>query len=423
MERLAIIGTGIAGLGCAYFLHPHYDITLFEKNDYIGGHVNTVEVTRPNGVIPVDTGFMVFNHITYPNLCKLFDRLEAKTLATDMSFSVQHREQDLEWNGAGYNRLFGQRKNLLRPRFWRMLFQLNRFNQDAIEAIENASYGEMTIQDYVDARGYGDDMLNLYLLPMSSSIWSNRPEKIRHFPIRTLLMFFRNHGFLGMDTHYQWYTVVGGAKTYVQKMIAPFAHAIRSDSPVLQVTQAADQVILTLKNGETHRFDKVVLATHADEALALLTNPDALQQRLLSPFRYEHNLAQLHTDASVMPQTKRCWAAWNYRIDMQGGGDKRCSTHYWMNRLQHISGKTQYIVSINGDHLVDPESVLQTIDYEHPIYTLEAIRAQEELDQLNTPQTGRRVFFSGSYFKYGFHEDAFSSAVKLCEQLTGGPVW
>jgi predicted NAD/FAD-binding protein len=421
VKRIAIIGTGIAGLGCAHFLHRRFNLALYEKNDHIGGHTNTVSVTEENRSVPIDTGFMVFNEVTYPNLTRLFQELGVAVKPTKMSFSVQHLPTGLEFCGSSLNHLFAQRKNLLRPRFWRMLRQINRFNSEAVAALNGLEFQAHTLGEYVRERNYGDDFLNFYLVPMSSAVWSTPPELMLDFPAVTLLRFFHNHGFLGLHTQHPWLTVVNGAKSYVEKLTAPFHDKIGLYRAAAGVRREGGGVKVTDVSGQTEMFDHVIFASHADETLKLLGDADERERRLLGEFKYQPNLALLHTDASVMPKTKRCWASWNYRIDYDAGGRICPSTIYWMNSLQGVSDRVNYFVSINGADFVNPAAVLKRIPYEHPVFSLGAIRAQRELPKLNARMSN--VFFCGSYFRHGFHEDAFTSALELCRLISGERLW
>ena len=417
MKRLAIIGTGIAGLGCAHFLHRRYELSLYEKNDYPGGHSNTVSVTENQRSVPIDTGFMVFNRVTYPNLTRLFAELGVAIKPTDMSFSVMHRPTGLEYCGSSLNHLFAQRRNLLRPRFWRMLAQINRFNTEAMAALAGTEFQNHTLGDYVRERRYGEDFLNFYLVPMSSAVWSTPPDLMLEFPALTLLRFFHNHGFLGLHTQHPWLTVVNGARAYVERLTAPFRDKIRLERGATSVSRVAGKVLVTDASGRTESFDHVILASHADDTLRLLTDADERERAVLGEFKYQPNSALLHTDESVMPRSRRCWAAWNYRMDGDAEGRISPSTIYWMNRLQGVSDRQNYFVSINGEKSVNPNTVLKRIHYEHPVFNRGAIQAQAELPRLNERMTS--VFFCGSYFRNGFHEDAFTSALDLCRQLTG----
>jgi predicted NAD/FAD-binding protein len=417
VKSLAIIGTGIAGLGCAHFLHPQFRLTLYEKNDYPGGHTNTVSVAENDRLVPVDTGFMVFNQVTYPNLTRLFRELGVAVKPAKMSFSVQHLPTRLEFCGTSLNHIFAQRRNLVRPRFWKMVLAINRFNAEAVETLNSAEFANITLGDYVRLKNYGDDFLNFYLVPMSSAVWSTPPGLMLQFPAVTLLRFFHNHGFLGLHTQHPWFTVVNGAKSYVDKLTAPFRDQIRLRRGATSVRRTNGRVNITDVSGQTETYDQVIFASHADETLKLLADADERERALLGEFKYQPNSALLHTDASVMPRKKLCWASWNYRIDRGPDGKISPSTVYWMNSLQGVSDRQNYFVSINGENSVNPKSVLKRIQYEHPLFSLGAIRAQSKLTELNEAMTG--VFFCGSYFKYGFHEDAFTSALELCRRLTG----
>jgi predicted NAD/FAD-binding protein len=414
MTRVAIVGTGIAGLGCAHFLHRDFDLTILEQNSYAGGHSNTVFVEEPGTgrSLPVDTGFMVFNRVTYPLLNRLFDRLGVESKPTNMSFSVRHADSGLEYCGSSINHLFAQRRNLLSPRFYRMLASINRFNSEAVEALDNPAYREITLGEYVDKRGYGADFLDLYLAPM------------RTFPAITLLRFFHNHGFLGLSTQHPWFTVVGGAKAYVDKITSPWKDRIRLGDPARRITRAAKGVQVTLNSGEVQVFDKVILACHADQALSLLSDPSASESRLLGEFKYQANTATLHTDSSVMPRTRLAWASWNYEINRSPAGESSTATHYWMNSLQGVSQRQDYFVSINRPSAIDPSRVLKSIEYDHPLFNLGAHRAQAELPAMNAEAGGTTdTYFAGSYFRYGFHEDAFMSAAGLSGLLLGRDPW
>ena len=423
MSRLAIIGSGIAGLGCAHFLHARHQLTIYEQNDYAGGHTHTVVVDEAGRPVPIDTGFMVFNRVTYPNLLRLFHELGVETKPTDMSFSVQHLPSGLEYNGGSVNLLFVQRRNLFRPRHWRMLMAIARFNQEAVTALDDPRYAEMSLREYVAARGYGDDMFNFYLAPMSSAVWSTPPDKIGEFPAMTLLRFWHNHGFLGLHTQHPWWTVCGGAKSYVEKITAPFRHRLQLGRKAVRVTRGNGGVEVAAADGAVERFDKVILACHGDQALALLGDPTPLETRLLREFAYQPNTATLHTDDRFMPRRRRCWASWNYRIALGEDGGTLPETHYWMNRLQAVSERENYFVSLNCHERVRPEKVLRRIEYEHPLFTLGAIRAQKELPMLNRLGSNQTTYYAGAWFKYGFHEDGFASALECARAVSGEPIW
>jgi predicted NAD/FAD-binding protein len=411
-EKLAIIGTGIAGMGAAHLLQKHYDISLFEKNKYVGGHTNTVFVEEDGVQIPIDTGFMVFNKETYPNLLNLFNELCVPIKKTDMSFSVQHKTSNLEYCGSGFNGLFAQRKNLFSPAFIKMLLQINRFNKESVQDLNCGFLKNLSIADYIGQKSYSSDFLEKYLLPMSSAIWSTPPDTSLQFPAESLVRFFLNHGMLGMHTHFQWYTVENGSESYKKRLIAPFQDKIKINSKIDSIKKTGDKVEVITKNNERYLFDKVIVAAHANEALQMLSNPSWLQQDLLSKFQYQKNLAVLHSDTSVMPKNKKVWSSWNYLID-QKNGENRTTTIYNMNSLQNVSDKKHYFVSINPIDL-DERKIHKVLTYFHPIFTLESLKAQKRLHELN--QEGS-IYFCGSYFRYGFHEDAYASAVQLSEQI------
>ena len=423
MPKLAIIGTGIAGLGCAHFLHERYDLTLYEQNDYVGGHTNTVTVVEKGRPVPIDTGFMVFNHVTYPHLTRLFRELQVATKPTSMSFSVQHTPTGLEYNGGSLNLLFAQRRNLLRPRFWRMLLAIQRFNTEAILALADEQWSGYTLREYVAKRGYGQDMLHYYLVPMGSAVWSTPPELMLDFPAMTLLRFWHNHGFLGLHTQHPWFTVVNGARSYVEKITAPFRDRVQLRRKAVQVARAHGSVWVTSEDGASEEYDKVILACHGDQALRLLSDPTELEARLLRPFKYQPNTATVHTDTAMMPRCQRCWASWNYRIDAAADGAALPTTHYWMNSLQGVSPKVNYFVSLNCHDRIAPEKVLRRIEYEHPLFDLPAIAAQKELPGLNRLSSAQTTYYAGAWFKYGFHEDGFTSALECARAVTGEPLW
>lgn len=411
--KTAIIGTGIAGMGCGYFLHNKDEITIYEQNDYVGGHTNTIAVEEDGKVVFMDTGFMVFNFETYPNLCKLFDEIDAPIKKTDMSFSVQHIPTGLEYSGTSVNHLFAQRKNLFNISYLKMLLQIKRFNEESIAILDDPKYADYSIGRFVRERKYGDDMLWKYLVPMSAAVWSTPMENMLDFPAVTLIRFFKNHGFLGLNTQHQWYTLKNGSQSYREKLIAPFKNKIHINRKAISVGLSGHKAIVKASDGTEEIFDRVIIATHGDQALNLLTAPDRMQQELLSKFKYQFNKAVVHTDEAIMPNKKLAWSSWNYRIE-ERGDQLIPSTIYWMNKLQGVSEKVNYFVSIDPQDSLNEKKIIRSIDYEHPLFDVPAIQAQTHLSVLN--ESGP-IYFCGSYFKYGFHEDAFASAVKLCDSL------
>jgi predicted NAD/FAD-binding protein len=424
MQRLAIIGSGISGLGSAWFLHREYDITVFEAADYIGGHTHTITVDDGDRLAPIDTGFMVFNHVTYPHLTRLFQTLNVPTKRTDMSFSVQNVARGLEYCGSSLNHLFAQRRNLFRPSFYRMLWQIDRFNREAKVALDAPELSRMSLDDYVQRGGYGQDFFGLYLIPMCSAVWSTPPEKMRQFPAASLLRFFHNHGFLGLHTQHPWWTVAGGAQSYVEKLVVPYREHIHLSTPVRAVRRLPTSGVEVSSATETNRFDKVIFACHAPTALKILGTDATLdERRLLGAFQYQPNTVTLHTDESVLPRAHLAWAAWNFRIDSAVVG-QNVSTHYWMNRLQGVSDRKNYFVSVEGCHLLDRKQTLRTFAEEHPLFDLAAGQAQPEIAGLNAAARGRtETYFAGAWQRYGFHEDGLLSAVNLATFLLGRDPW
>jgi predicted NAD/FAD-binding protein len=413
MQKLAIIGTGIAGMGCAHLLQKKYELTIYEQNDYIGGHTNTITVDEDGTSVYFDTGFMVFNRETYPLLCLLFEEIGAPVKKTDMSFSVQHKPSGLEYCGSGLNGLFAQRRNLFRPSYVKMLADIARFNKESIRILDDPRYANHTLREYIREFGFSDDMLWKYLIPMSSAVWSTPMDKMLDFPAVTLIRFFHNHGFLGLHTQHQWYTLENGSQAYREILIEPFRKNIRINCAVRKVSRENGKATVTAADGSELVYDKVILACHADQTLPLLAEAQPEEQRLLGAFRYQENIATVHADESQMPGKQRAWSSWNYRIE-EKGGQLQPSTVYWMNRLQGVYEKKNYFVSIGNPEGINEGNVISRIRYEHPLFDVPARKAQEELYLLN--QSGP-LYFCGSYFKYGFHEDAYASAVNLCKQL------
>lgn len=416
MKKVAIVGTGMAGMSAAYFLRDHLDLTIFEKNDYIGGHTNTVYVEEDGIQKPIDSGFIVFNEVTYPNMVKLFKELGVPYYDSDMSFSVLETKSGLEYNGSSlWNGLFAQKRNLFRPAYWKMLLDIQKLCKLAPKLVDDPRYESLTVRDLVEKEGYGQEFLDHFVVPMSSAVWSTPHDKMLDFPAKTLIRFFLNHGFLGLDTQHQWKTVQAGSQTYKMKIIDSFKDRIKVSHGVKSVEVKGDKAELVTVKGETFQFDHVIFASHADETLAMIKNPSTKQKELLTPFKYQENIAVLHQDESVMPKMKVNWSAWNFVYR-----DNDSFTVYYMNRLQHISQTKSYFININGEQFVDKSKVLKRIVYHHPLFDRAAVKAQEDLPGLN--KGNPVLYFCGSYFRYGFHEDALLSSVNLCEEILGRKV-
>lgn len=407
MRSVAIIGTGIAGMSAAARMASSCDLTLYERNGYVGGHTNTVEVFDGHAQVPVDTGFMVYNEVTYPRLTQLFDSLGVETMETDMSFGVYHVGQNLYWSSRLPTGLFAQRRNLGSPRFWRLLSEINRFNRSAQKVLNEKSWAHATLADFIHEERFSRTFLDLYLLPMIAAIWTSPHDQMLEFPASTLIRFLHNHGLLGFTTQHPWRTIKGGSRSYREKLIAPFRERIQTHRPAVEVTPTGDgKAAVTDDTGARATFDAVVIATHADEARALLRTPTFEEDRLLSAFRYGANTVALHSDPRVMPPRRSAWASWNYRVEpsVDKTGPVRASTHYWMNRLQGVSDQQDFFVSVNAPTgTVHSDKLHWKATYHHPYFDLSAARAQTELSNLNRQGP---LYFAGSYFRYGFHEDA-----------------
>jgi predicted NAD/FAD-binding protein len=416
-KKVAIVGTGMAGMSAAYFLKDHFDLTIFEKNDYIGGHTNTVYIQEENEEKPIDSGFIVFNEVTYPLMLKLFKELQVPYYDSDMSFSVLETKSGLEYNGSSlWNGLFAQKRNLFKPSFWKMILDIQKLCKMAPKIISESKYETMTVRDFVKKEGYGQEFLDHFVVPMSSAVWSTPQDKMLDFPMKMLVRFFLNHGFLGLDTQHQWKTVEKGSQTYKLKIIETFKDKIQINNGVKSVEVKDDNVILKTEKGETHTFDHVIFSSHADETLQMIKNPTERQKELLSPFKYQENIAILHTDETVMPKIKKNWSSWNFVYKKNDA-----FTVYYMNRLQKISKKKNYFININGEEFVDKNKIIKRIVYHHPVFDSNTYKAQETLSELN--KNNPKLYFCGAYFRYGFHEDALFSSVNLCEEILGKKVF
>lgn len=414
-KRIAVIGSGISGLSTAYHLRNQADVTLFEAGSYFGGHTHTVDVTlqSPQGMVTqgVDTGFLVFNERTYPGLIGLFAELQVQTSASDMSFSVQtpraSGQRAMEWSGSNLNTVFAQRNNLLSPTFLGMLRDVLRFNTLA-NALADRGQDHALMQplgEFLDTHKFGSAFRHWYLLPMLGCIWSCPTDQMLQFPVATMVRFCHNHGLIQVVNRPQWFTVTGGAKHYVEKLLQHIPHT-HLQTPVERI-ERNDIGVRVFTAGGAEDFDGVVLACHADQALSLLAQPTPQEQALLGAIRYHPNKAVLHTDTSVMPKKKLAWAAWNYeRATDLGLESSRVCLHYWINRLQPLPFSQDVVVSLNPVRAIDPSKVLGEYDYAHPVFDLAAIKAQSQLSSLQGQQN---TWYAGAWMGYGFHEDGFKA--------------
>ncbi len=414
-RKIAVIGSGIAGMASAWLLDKRYQVTLIDKNDYIGGHTNTVSVFDPETGKPlaVDTGFIVYNEPNYPNLVGLFTSLGVQSRPTTMSFAASIIDSGLEYAGSDLNTLFAQRRNLLSPRFLKLVYDILKFNRAAKALINDTKLSsDLTLGEFLQLHKIGKAMQNDYLLPMAAAIWSCPPSQMSAFPARSFAQFFDNHGLLNVKDRPQWRTVIGGSQAYVAKLLNSFSGQIITNNGVVKVVRTADLVTLTLKDGQQLEFDDIIIATHADEALAMLDEATIDEQRYLSAFRYQANDTYLHTDERLMPKLKTVWSCWNYLANKSDEVSPAVSVSYWMNALQGLDTKSDYFVSLNPIMTVDPAKVIKQIHYMHPVFDNVAMSAQKQLECLQGQQ---HTWYAGSYFGYGFHEDALSSAVSVAK--------
>lgn len=413
--RVAVVGTGISGLSAAWLLNQRHDVTVYERAERIGGHSNTILATVGGSRIAVDTGFIVFNRPAYPNLSALFEALEVPTHRSDMSFSVSLDEGKLEYSGSGLRGVFGQPRNLFRPRFWSMLRDLKRFYREAPEDASAAEIEQLSLGEYLAARRYGDAFRDEHLLPMASAIWSAPPAQMLSYPAASFIRFHDNHGLLQIAGRPDWETVTGGSRNYVQRLTASFSDRIRLDTAICSVRRIAEGVLVTDSRGCTERYDHVVLATHADQALAALSDASEQEQELLGSFRYSRNLAVLHTDESFMPKRRAVWSSWNYvgtsRRDAAG-----TSVTYWMNRLQDIASDRPLFVTLNPARPPRAGMLVHSEIYEHPIFDARAMAAQKKIWLL---QSDRNTWYCGAHFGSGFHEDGLQAGLAVAEQIGG----
>ena len=419
-RRVAVVGAGIAGLAVARSLSAEAQVTLFEAGSYFGGHSNTVDVTLDGVTHGVDTGFLVFNHRTYPNLVRLFNELGVATAASDMSFSVQVPDERLEWSGSDLSSVFAQRSNLLRPRFLGMLADIVRFNKLATRLAregDETALGQ-SIGAFLDQHGFGVVFRQWYFLPMIGCIWSCPTEQMLRFPVATMIRFCHNHGLIQISDRPQWHTVRGGSRNYVQRMLASIPDA-RLNTPVRRIRRSSGaslpKAVQVSTDGGTEHFDDVVLACHSDQALRLLADPSPDERAVLGAIRYHPNRAVLHTDASVLPQRRRAWAAWNYeRARSLGDEQAAVCLHYLINRLQPLPWSTPVVVSLNPAREPAAAKVIDTLSYSHPIFDEGAISEQAKLPAL---QGLGRTWFCGAWTRYGFHEDGLMSALSVVDSL------
>jgi len=411
--KVAIIGSGISGLSAAWLLSKRHDVTMFEASDRIGGHSNTVEFSSAVGPVAVDTGFIVYNEVTYPNLTALFRTLDVPTVASNMSFAVSVGNGAYEYSGGTGLGLFAQKSNLISPRFWSMIRDLLRFYRNAPKDL--STMGGISLDDYLEKNGYGKAFREDNLYPMAAAIWSTPAMEVGRYPAASFVRFFCNHGLLALRDRPIWRTVDGGSREYVKRITKPYADRIRLSAPIRSVRRSESAVELIDAEGVSYAFDDVVIATHADQALRMLADPSAEESRILGAFQYSRNEAVLHSDASLMPKRRAAWSSWNYLTNGKTGPSQPSIT-YWMNRLQALGNAPDTFVTLNPCRAPREDLVIRRETYEHPIFDMATDRAQKEIWSLQGP---RRTWFCGAHFGSGFHEDGLQAGLAVAEDLGG----
>ncbi|AET26232.1 TPA: NAD(P)/FAD-dependent oxidoreductase [Vibrio cholerae] len=412
--KIAIIGSGISGLTCGYYLHRYHDITLFEANDYIGGHTATVDVELAGKPYAVDTGFIVYNDRTYPNFIKMMDEIGVQGKPTQMSFSVRNDANGLEYNGHTLTTLFAQKRNWLNPKFYRFIAEILRFNRLTKACVDNQLANEQTLGDFLAQHQFSEYFCENYILPMGAAIWSSSLADMRAFPLMFFARFFLNHGLLDVTNRPQWYVIPGGSRSYIAPLTQGFGDRIRLNSAVTQVKRLPSGVEVVV-NGRSERFDEVIFACHSDQALAMLSDASSTEQQLLSALAYQANEVVLHTDTRLLPKRKAAWAAWNYWLKGEANQETRLpSLTYNMNILQHIEAPETFCVTLNSSEDIDPSKILRRFTYHHPVFSRPAIEAQQKKAQISGVN---HTWFCGAYWHNGFHEDGVRSALDVVTQL------
>ncbi|MFL6617049.1 MAG: NAD(P)/FAD-dependent oxidoreductase [Povalibacter sp.] len=411
--RIAVVGSGVAGLTAAYRLNRDHDVIVFEASDYAGGHTATVDVECWGRQWAIDTGFIVFNDWTYPRFIALLDELGVESQVSNMSFSVQCQRTGFEYNGTSFNALFAQRSNLLRPSFLRMLAEIVKFNRAAEAFLQTpASTLSLTLDEFLSEGGYSSDFRDRYIVPMGRSVWSATESSLLGFPLRFFIEFFKRHGFLSIDDRPVWRAVRGGSRSYVDQLLTHLRHPVRLRTPITSIRRDADRIWLRTQRGDIEGFDYVVLACHSDQALALLDSPSAAERSVLSAFPYQRNEVVLHLDQRLLPRRKLARAAWNYHILAQP--QEEVAVTYDMNVLQSLQSHKRFLVTLNHSAAIDENKILRTFEYHHPVYTPQAVHAQSQLAEISGVQ---RTFYCGAYWGSGFHEDGVVSGEKAAADL------
>ncbi len=415
-RRVAVVGSGISGLSAAWLLSKTMNVVLYEADDRLGGHANTVDVEGPHGQVPVDTGFIVYNDRNYPNLVALFDHLGVPTDASNMSFAASLDGGGFEYSGSSLSGLLGQRSNAISPRFWRMLSGILRFYREAPQYMSRTDLDAMTLGDYLDAGNFSDAFIEDHLLPMGAAIWSTTAAEMRAYPLIAFMRFFVNHGLVVLKDRPQWRTVRGGSREYVRRLANDFGGTIRTGSAVASISRDNGVIRVTDANGQSDTFTDILMATHADQALAMLADADDEERKLLGAFDYTANKAVLHTDVTLMPRRRNVWASWNYLGEKRGPGENPLCVTYWMNMLQNLPTLPPVFVTLNPIRPIAEDKVIKTFDYAHPLFDTKALAAQKGIWRL---QGRRNTWYCGAHFGSGFHEDGLQSGLAAAESLGG----
>lgn len=409
MKSVAIIGSGISGLSSAYLLRKKYKVHLYEKASYFGGHSNTIDLSIDGKSVPVDTGFIVFNHRTYPNLLGLFQDLNIITNRSDMSFGVTLKNKSLEYSGSSIGQFFAQKKNMFKHSFLKMGFDILTFNKAALKATDESLKG-LTLENFISLLGLSQYFRDHYLYPMAGAIWSTSSNKVGDFPAQTFIRFFKNHGLLTITDHPQWYSVKGGSRQYVNKIIAHDGISSSLSQNIKSISRDNDKVILKMNDDSKTLYDHIIFATPAHKTLSLLADATPQERRTLNAFKYSENKAYVHSDVSLMPKNKKAWASWVYSDQAKTG----VNITYWMNNLQNLRTDKNIFVTLNPKRLPKEDITYRVLDYEHPIFDQDAIEAQAHIHKL---QGNQQTYFTGAYQRYGFHEDGIWSAVNVAKLM------
>lgn len=411
MQKIAIIGSGISGMAAAYLLHPYNNVTLYEKNSVIGGHARTKIIDYNGHNVAVDTGFIVFNHLNYPNLTALFKHLGVATQKSNMSFALTMDGGEFEWGANSINSIFATRKNIFNIQFYKMLKDIMRFFKKAHQCLNENN--NQTLGQFLDELKLGIQFKEKFILPMGAAIWSSPIELMLQFPAKTFVQFFKNHGLLSINGQHQWYTVSGGSQNYINKLVDKFQNNIILENKIIKSWQDGNHILLEDMNGRREKYDQVIFACHADETLEIIQDATNIEKQILGAFHYQKNHAYLHSDSSFMPKRKACWSSWVYNLDMVNN-KKQVSLTYWMNLLQNIDNKYPLFVTLNPSRKIDEGKIFDQHVFSHPVFNQNTIIAQKQLANI---QGNRNIWHCGAYQNYGFHEDGLASAVKVAQLM------